>query len=109
MAKAFVQFVSKTHSLYPSRVEVDTEVVPRAGELVRSQGLGLLPDSDPGKLFVVLSVVYDLTPDGFLPLLTAQEWSRGLRAGVLAERGWLPPDKALETVYDDDDVERCHD
>jgi len=105
MAKAYIQFYTKTYSLYGDCKQIETDVVPRVGELIDAREfLDLAEDLVGG--FMVLSVIYKLTATGFVPYITARQWHRGLRYELLQERGWLLPDDSTEFSYDEDDNAR---
>ncbi len=105
MAKAHIQFVSKNGALIGSLVEIDTLVVPRAGELLDAYECLNLTKDDFGE-FMVLSVVYKVTVDGFVPFITAREWCKGYRHELLQQRGWLMPTDSTSISYDEDDPAR---
>ena len=105
MAKAYIQFLVKSGSLYGERIEIDTDLIPRVGELIDAHSYLNLERSEIGDFFV-LSVIYKLTSEGFVAYITARQWLKGLRHQELQGRGWLtPPD--LETLaHDEDDLAR---
>jgi hypothetical protein len=105
MAKAFIQLYSKNFSLFGDRIEIDTEIVPRVGELIDAWEHLKLSKDEVGD-FMVMSVIYKLTSKGFAAYITAHQWHKGLRFELLQERGWLMPDKNTELSYDEDDPAR---
>jgi hypothetical protein len=105
MATALVQFYSKNYSLYGDRIEIETEVVPRVGELIDAHEFLQLSKDEVGD-FMVLSVIYKLTPKGFVAYITARQWHKGFRWEVLQARGWLVPTETSGLSYDEDDPAR---
>ena len=105
MAKAFIQFYSKSHSLFGERIEVDTEIIPRVGEIIDAHEYLKLNREIVGDFFVY-SVIYKLTPQGFAAYITARQWHKGLRHEFLQERGWLLPNQYTEHSHDEDDPAR---
>jgi hypothetical protein len=103
--KIFIQFCSKSDSLFGDRIEIDTDFVPRVGELIDAHDFLSLPSNQVGD-FIVLSVVNKLTTGGIIPYITARQWHRGFRHELLQERGWLPPEAHTNKGYDEDDPAR---
>jgi hypothetical protein len=92
MAKAIIQLYTKNFSLLAERIEIETEIVPKVGELIDALEYLELPKGQVG-LFIVRSVIYKLTAEGFVAYITGHDWCKGIRAELLQERGWLPPEK----------------
>jgi len=102
MPKAILQFYTKSYSLYGDPIEIDTEAIPRAGELINAKEFLKIEDSEV-EYFFVLSVVYKLTKSGLIPHITARQWMKAFRHDELKRRGWLEPDSTEFLSYDEDD------
>lgn len=105
MTKAFIQFLTKNYSLFGERIEIATEIIPRVGELIDAREFLTLPKDEVGD-FIVSSVIYKLTENGFVAYITARQWQKGIRSMLLQERGWLAPDGTAHFSYDEDDPAR---
>jgi hypothetical protein len=106
MTTAFVQLYTKNDVLLGDRVEITTQVVPRVGELIDADEFLELSGKQVGD-FIVMSVVYKLTGNGFVPYISARQWHKGFRFELLQERGWLIPDDTAAMSYDEDDLARA--
>lgn len=105
MAKAFIKLYGKNSEVFGKRVEIETGIVPRVGELIDAREYLKLPKNEVGD-FIVMSVIYKLTAKGFVAYITARRWHKGIRSDLLQERGWLKPDENKNLTYDDDDPAR---
>ena len=105
MAKAFIQLSTKNGSLLGDRIEIETDIVPRVGELIDGWAYLKMDKGDVGD-FMVESVIYKLTREGFAAYISARQWYKGLRHDLLKERGWLVPDDIVNMSYDEDDHAR---
>ena len=56
--------------------------------------------------YIVVSVIYKLTKEGFAAYISAQQFWRGYRHELLRERGWLVPEDFNRLAYDDEDPAR---
>ncbi|MBK1829518.1 hypothetical protein JIN77_02175 [Verrucomicrobiaceae bacterium R5-34] len=108
MITTYIQFYTKNHSLFGDRIEIHTEAVPRVGEIIDAHEF-LELSNDQVSDFMVLSVIYKLTKDGFSPYITARQWHKGLRHELLESRGWLSPKDRENLTYDEDDPARWED
>lgn len=98
MTKVKIQFVTKNHTLIGEPVEIETDYVPRIGELLDSEAV--LRESNT--TFIVTSIINKVTPSGIIPFITAQNWYKGLRAELLEQYGWLPQSEHTLISYDED-------
>jgi hypothetical protein len=99
MTQTKVQFVTKNGARLGDPIFIDTHHLPRAGEIVDTTDMGGWRHGT----YIVVSVVYSLSKEGFIPLITAREWQRGLRSELLESRGWLPGGDAALIGYDEED------
>jgi len=100
--KIRIQLYSNSYSLLGDPFSLETECVPRAGELVEAGDFLGLP-IDEITTFMVFSVVYKLTKEGFIPHVKARSWYKGLRYELLQEKGWLVPTTIDFQSYDEED------
>ncbi len=99
------QFRDKNGALLGERVHIESDFVPRAGELL---WVGDLPDlqhllDSRDGFFIVESVVYHLGHGKAVPCVTARKWLKGHRYELLQERGWLVPEEETEITHDEED------
>ncbi|MCL1137946.1 hypothetical protein [Shewanella pneumatophori] len=99
MPKIRIQHFTKTNSLIGDPVFIESEYVPRVGELLDS---GHLYEQELNNIFIVTGVVHRVTSEGLMPCITAKNWYKGLRAELLEEFGWLPQTMDTNFGYDED-------
>lgn len=107
MPQAHIQLLAKNFSLLP-RIEIETAIVPRVGELIDARTYLKIPEGEVAD-FIVESVIYKLSSDGFIPYITARQWHKGYRDELLKQRGWLSPESNDHRTYDEDDAARFED
>jgi hypothetical protein len=101
MAKIYLQLETKNFSLHGNRIEIESDIIPRVGEIIDAyEYLG--GPKEEVRNYIVASVIYKLTNNGFVPYITARQWWKGYRHQLLQERGWLVPENDI-TSYDEDD------
>jgi len=103
MSKAYIQFITKNGSLKGEGIQISTDIIPRVGEIINASLYLKVQDNDDDYTFIVLSVIYELTLDGFVPYISAREYAKSQRFILLQERGWLIPEKDQAIEYDEDD------
>ncbi len=86
MAKVYIRFLAKDSSLDCAPIEIESDFIPRMGEMVNA-GKYLKKTRGESPHYIVESVIYELTDDGFVPHVTGRTWNTGLRAKLLQERG----------------------
>ena len=72
MPKIYLQLRTKNHALRGDQIVTDSNTIPRAGELIDCHDF--LKLTDQVGTFIVQSVIYKLTGDGFVPYITARQW-----------------------------------
>jgi hypothetical protein len=70
MAKVYIQFLAKNFSLDGPCVQIESDVIPRVGELIDAHEYLQKPRDLVGT-YIVQSVIYKLTERGFVPYVTA--------------------------------------
>lgn len=103
MAEIEIQLLGKNGALIERSQAIDTPFVPRVGELLDA-GSWLDTNKQEVSTFIVRSVIYRVGPGGMTPLITAQQWHKGIRHDLLAQRGWAPPGDSELLSYDEDDL-----
>src|SRR5207253_2057393 len=102
MAKIYIQLVSKNFALSGDRIEIESDIIPRVGEIIDVYEYLAIPQGQVGN-YIVTSVIHKLTKNGFAAYISARQWLKGYRHELLQERGWLLPDKDTDSSYDEDD------
>ena len=99
-----LELLTKSGSHLPGPIHLKASYVPRVGEIIDAhQFLGM--ETDQVGNFIILSVVHKMTLDGFLPVISAQQWYKGLRYQVLEDYGWLTPvSEEPSTLSHDEDL-----
>ena len=105
MAKIFIQLISKSFDLHGDRIEIESDIIPRVGEIIDAAEYCKVPLGEVGD-YIVTSVIYKITKEGFVPYITAWQWYRGHREELLQARGWLIPGENTNRTYDDNDEAR---
>jgi hypothetical protein len=73
MTKVYIQFIAKSTPIYEDLIELESDVIPRVGEMINAEKYFKSPrGSSP--YYVVQSVIYKVTDDGFAPCITARSW-----------------------------------
>lgn len=103
MAKIYIQLESKNFALYGDRIEIESDIIPRVGEIIDAAQY-LEFRQDEVSRFMVSSLIYNLTKNGFVPYICAHQSHKGFRHKELQERGWLVPEKVEDLKYDEDDL-----
>ena len=102
MAKVRIELYAKDLSLDCDPIEMETHFIPQVGELIDA-GEYVKKPHGASPYYIVLSVVHELTKDGFIPRITCHSWYKGMRSELLRRRGWLPPDGSKAIVHDEAD------
>lgn len=94
-----IEFWTKNWALIKD-IEIESEYVPKVGELIDA---GLLLDIPEGEVqnFFVTKVIYVINKEKMFPVVTCKQWLQGSRQEELESRGWLP-NKTGYTIHDDD-------
>lgn len=95
-----IEFFGKNWPL-SKRVDIESQYVPRVGELIYAGRLVELSDDEPHNFFVT-KVIYEATDTGIIPVVTCQQWYKGSRQEELESRGWLP-NPGWDLIYDDEE------
>lgn len=103
MPLAYLQVLAKGGALVGDRMPLNTDFIPRVGELIQV-GKALELPSRHFQHAIVVSVVYRLQSRQLVPFVTARQgYDRQL---VLEHRGWLPVSH-LEEIVDRDENDLC--
>jgi hypothetical protein len=102
MGKIHIEFIAKDLSLECDPIEIESDFVPQVGQLIDGGDYVKKP-SGASPYYIVSSIVYELTKNGFVPHVTARSWYKGVRSELLQQRGWLPPAAAMDLLHDEDD------
>jgi hypothetical protein len=102
MAKVYLQLVTKNFALDGDKIEIESDIIPRVGEIIDAQEYCSIPKGNVSN-YIVTSVIYKLTKSGFVSYISAQAWWQGFRHELLQERGWLLPNEHTHLTYDEND------
>ena len=102
MAKVYIRFLAEDFSLDCAPIKIESDVIPRVDEIINAAKF-LKKPHDASPYYIVESVIYEFTKNGFVPHVTGRTWNRGIRSELLQGRGWLPPGKATKLSHDEAD------
>jgi hypothetical protein len=94
-----IEFFLKNWALLKT-VEIESQYVPKVGELIDGSGLLKLPEDEIQNFFVT-KVIYEITKKEIIPVVTCRQWCHGSREDELKERGWLP-NTSGNVIHDDE-------
>jgi hypothetical protein len=94
-----VEFYLKNWALLKT-VEIESQYVPKAGELIDASLFLELPEDEIQNFFVT-KVIYVINKEKMFPVVTCKQWCHGSRQDELRERGWLPNTSGY-TIHDDE-------
>ena len=97
-----IKLLSKSSSVMEDNLEIESNFVPRVGELIDGSTY-LTKNGDQVSSFIVQSVVYELSKHGLVACVTARQWYKGYRYALLQDRGWLATTDLENIEYDEDD------
>lgn len=97
MPKISIGYIQKNGSTYIGNKIVNSDHVPRVGELIRDTEMITRVDQA-----MVLSVVHEVVDDSLTVHIVAQEWHQGYRDNELANFGWLPTTESDHRTHDED-------
>ena len=83
-----IDFFTKNWSLIKS-VEIESQYIPKVGELIDAGILLELPKDEVHNFFVS-KVIYEIDKKKIIPIITCFQWLQGHRQMELEMRGWLP-------------------
>jgi len=94
-----IEFYTKNWALLKS-IEIESQYVPKAGELIDGGPLLEMPEDEVHNFFVT-KVIYETTKTGIIPVVTCRQWLQGSRQEELESRGWLPNTTGY-VIHDDE-------
>ena len=94
-----IEFYTKNWALIKS-IEIESQYVPKVGELIDGGLLLELPEDDVQNFFVT-KVIYVINKKKMFPVITCTQWLHGYRQEELECRGWLPNTTGY-TIHDDE-------
>ncbi len=97
MPKISIQYLSKTGAYIGNPELVESDYVPRVGELIRNPNVA----NNGVDNYFILSVINEVIDGALVPRVFASSWLKGRRDRELANFGWLQSDDD-HREYDED-------
>jgi hypothetical protein len=94
-----IEFWTKNCALLKT-IEIESQYVPKAGELIDGGLLLELPEDEVQNFFVT-KVIYVIDKKKIMPVVTCRQWLQGSRQWELESRGWLP-NTTGNVIHDDE-------
>jgi len=94
-----IEFWTKNWALLKD-IEIESQYVPKVGELIDGGLLLEIPEGEPQNFFVT-KVIYVIDKKKIMPVVTCRQWLQGSRQQELELRGWLPNTRG-DIIHDDE-------
>jgi|GEM_PF-3259032 len=94
-----IEFYTKNWVLFKD-IEIESQYVPKVGELIDGGLLLDLPEDEVQNFFVT-KVIYVINKEKMFPVITCRQWLNGSRQEELESRGWLP-NTTGHVIHDDE-------
>ena len=98
MAKLNIQLLGKNGTLIGEVITINSDYIPRAGEIIDS---GFHSNLETNNFYIITGVIHKLINNEFEAHIRAKEWYQGYRNDLLKDYGWLEGEQVCydETEY----------